>query len=200
MKYLVVGLGNVGPEYRDTRHNIGFRVLDALARASNAFFEEERFGARAEIRIKGRTVILLKPNTYMNLSGNAVAYWVEREKIALEDLLVVVDDLAIPFATLRLRGKGGTGGHNGLKNITEMLGTEEYPRLRCGIGSNFERGEQIDFVLSDWSEEEAEQLPSILSSAVEIIRSFVMQGLVRTMTLYNGNAAKSGSHGGEAED
>ena len=185
MKYLIVGLGNIGPEYRDTRHNIGFRVLDALAGASNAVFEEARYGAISEIKLRGRGVILLKPSTYMNLSGKAVSYWVKKENIALENILVIVDDLAIPFASLRLRGKGSAGGHNGLKNINELLGTEGYARLRCGIGSEFTKGGQIDYVLGEWTEEESEALPAILERAGEIIKSFVLQGLARTMNEFN---------------
>ena len=199
MKYLIVGLGNIGPEYRDTRHNIGFRVLDALARASNAVFEPARFGAVAEIRIKGRPVILLKPDTYMNLSGKAVAFWAKKENIAIGDILVIVDDLALPFAALRLRGKGSDGGHNGLKSINELLGTNGYARLRCGIGSDFARGGQVDYVLGEWTEEESAALPDICEKADEIIRSFVMTGLERTMNTFNGNGAKSGSHGGESQ-
>lgn len=197
MKYLIVGLGNIGPEYRDTRHNIGFRVLDALARASNAVFEEARYGAISEIRLKGRGVILLKPNTYMNLSGKAVAYWVNKEKIALENILVIVDDLALPFASLRLRGKGSAGGHNGLKSINELLGTEGYARLRCGIGNEFGRGGQIDYVLGEWSEDESEKLPEILEQAGEIIKSFVIQGLARTMNSFNKRAEKPIKSDGE---
>ena len=140
MKYLIVGLGNIGSEYQDTRHNIGFNVLDAFAKASNAVFEEKRYGAVCEVKVKGRTLVLLKPNTYMNLSGKAVSYWMQKEKIALENLLIIVDDLALPFGTLRLRAQGSDGGHNGLKNINALLGTTNYARLRYGIGSDFKRG------------------------------------------------------------
>ena len=190
MKYLLVGLGNIGPEYKDTRHNIGFQVLDALAGASNAVFEGKRYGDVSEIRIKGRPVILLKPNTYMNLSGSAVAYWVNKEKIALEDIMVVADDLALPFGSLRIRGKGGAGGHNGLKDIIEKLGTEEFARLRCGIGNDFARGGQVDYVLGEWSEEERELMPKLKDTTVEILRSFVFQGLARTMNTFNGKGLK----------
>lgn len=186
MKYLIVGLGNIGPEYQDTRHNIGFNVLDAFAKASNAIFEDMRYGAVAETKIKGRSVVLLKPNTYMNLSGKAVSYWMQKEKIAKEDVLVIVDDLALPFATTRLRGQGSDGGHNGLKSINELLGTNAYARLRFGIGSEFSKGHQVDYVLGKWSGEECEQLPALLSFCGEVIVSFVLQGIAKTMTDYNG--------------
>ena len=159
MKYLIVGLGNIGAEYADTRHNIGFKVLDCLAEQSNIAFTTGRYGATAELRHKGRTLVLLKPSTYMNLSGKAVRYWMETEKIAPENLLVVVDDIALPFGTLRMRQKGSAGGHNGLKNITELLGTEEYTRIRFGIGGDFARGQQVDYVLGSWSDEERKALP-----------------------------------------
>ena len=147
MKYLITGLGNIGEEYRNTRHNIGFTVLDALAKASNLVFTDGRYGATATLSLKGRQLILLKPSTYMNLSGNAVRYWMQKENIPLENVLIVVDDLALPFGTLRLKGKGSDAGHNGLKNIQQLLGTQEYSRLRFGIGSNFPRGGQINYVL-----------------------------------------------------
>lgn len=186
MKYLIVGLGNIGPEYEDTRHNSGFSVLDAFAKASNAVFEDVRYGGVAEARLKGRALVLLKPDTYMNLSGKAVSYWMQKEKIALENLLVVVDDLALPFGTLRLRGKGSDGGHNGLKNINALLGTTEYARLRFGIGNEFAKGHQIDYVLGQWTGEEREKMPAVLERAVEIVQSFVLQGTPKTMSLYNG--------------
>ena len=154
MKYLIVGLGNIGAEYADTRHNIGFNVLDALAGASNIAFTTDRYGAVAELRHKGRTLVLLKPSTYMNLSGKAVRYWLDREKIERENLLVVVDDIALPFGTLRMRTRGSAGGHNGLKSICELLGTEDYARIRFGIGGDFARGQQVDYVLGQWTEEE----------------------------------------------
>ena len=147
MKYLIVGLGNIGAEYAGTRHNIGFKVLDALAEASNAVFTTARYGDVAELKHKGRTLILLKPSTYMNLSGKAVRYWMEAEKIAPENLLVVSDDIALPFGTLRMRPRGSAGGHNGLKNIAELLGTEDYARMRFGVGGDFPRGHQVDYVL-----------------------------------------------------
>ena len=154
MKYLIVGLGNIGPEYQNTRHNIGFKVLDAFAKASNTVFEDMRYGAVATVKLKGRTLILLKPNTYMNLSGKAVSYWMQKEKIELSNLFVVVDDLALPFGTIRLRGKGSDGGHNGLKSINQLLGTQDYTRLRFGIGNEFPKGKQVDYVLGEWSSEE----------------------------------------------
>ena len=190
MKYLIVGLGNIGPEYQDTRHNIGFSVLDAFAKASNAVFEDKRYGAVCEVRLKGRTLVLLKPNTYMHLSGKAVSYWMQKEKVALEDVLVVVDDLALPFGTLRLRAQGSDGGHNGLKNINALLGTTGYARLRYGIGNDFSRGGQIDYVLGTWDEKEREELPALLDKGGEIITSFVLQGIARTMNLFNTNRSK----------
>ncbi len=185
MKYLIVGLGNIGPEYQDTRHNIGFKVLDAFAKASNAVFDNIRYGAVAEMKLNGRTLILLKPNTYMNLSGKAVSYWMQKEKIALENLLVVVDDLALPFGSMRLRAQGSDGGHNGLKSINALLGTTAYARLRYGIGNDFQKGQQIDYVLGNWETEEIEKLPELLNRGGEIITSFVLQGIVRTMNAFN---------------
>lgn len=185
MKYLIVGLGNIGPEYRNTRHNIGFKVLDALAKASNAVFEERRYGAVTEVRMKGRSVILLKPNTYMNLSGRSVSYWMQKEKVALENLVVVEDDLALPLGTLRLRSKGSDGGHNGLKSINECLGTNAYARIRFGIGDNFRRGGQVDYVLGEWEEKELEVLPALTERCVEMIQSIVFVGVDRTMNQFN---------------
>jgi PTH1 family peptidyl-tRNA hydrolase len=185
MKYLVVGLGNIGAEYAETRHNIGFKVLDCLAGQSNVAFTTGRYGAIAELHHKGRTLLLLKPSTYMNLSGKAVRYWMDAEKIPLENLLVVVDDIALPFGTLRMRPKGSAGGHNGLKNISELLGSEEYARIRFGIGGNFARGQQVDYVLGEWSEEERQTLPDRLKLFGEAILSFATIGTERTMNLYN---------------
>ena len=184
-KSLVVGLGNIGAEYADTRHNIGFKVLDCLAEQSNIAFTTGRYGATAELRYKGRTLVLLKPSTYMNLSGKAVRYWMEAEKIAPENLLVVVDDIALPFGTLRMRPKGSAGGHNGLKNITELLGTEAYARIRFGIGGDFARGHQVDYVLGSWSDEERKALPERLKVFAEAVLSFATIGAERTMNLYN---------------
>ncbi len=185
MKYLIVGLGNIGAEYADTRHNIGFKVLDALAEASNLTFTAGRYGSTATLRYKGRTLILLKPSTYMNLSGKAVRYWLDAEKIDRENLLVVVDDIALPFGTLRMRPKGSAGGHNGLKNICEMLGTEEYARIRFGIGGNFARGQQVDYVLGHWTDEERKALPERLKLFGEAILSFATIGAAQTQNLFN---------------
>ncbi len=185
MKYLIAGLGNIGPEYQCTRHNIGFMMLDALAKASNVVFMDKRYGAVTELKLKGRTIILLKPSTYVNLSGNAIRYWMQQEKIELENLLVVLDDLALPFGTLRLKTKGSDAGHNGLKHIQETLGTQNYNRLRFGIGNDFPRGMQIDFVLNDFSPEEKTVLPQRLEVAGEIIKSFCLAGVANTMNLYN---------------
>ena len=154
MKYLIVGLGNIGSEYAGTRHNIGFRVLDALAKASNLVFEDKRYGAVASLSLKGQQLVLLKPSTYMNLSGNAVRYWMNKENVPLERILVVVDDLALPFGALRMKPSGSDAGHNGLKNIASVLGTQAYARLRFGIGNDFPRGGQIGFVLGQFTEED----------------------------------------------
>ena len=185
MKYLIVGLGNIGAEYADTRHNIGFKVLDALAEASNAVFTTARYGAVATLRSKGHTLVLLKPSTYMNLSGKAVRYWLEAEKIERENLLVISDDIALPFGTLRLRPKGSAGGHNGLKNIAELLGTEEYARMRFGVGGDFPKGHQVEYVLGEWTDEERKALPERLKVFVDAIRSFATVGTQLTMTNFN---------------
>ncbi|MEA5045556.1 MAG: aminoacyl-tRNA hydrolase, partial [Petrimonas sp.] len=153
MKYLIVGLGNVGPDYENTRHNVGFMVLDAFAKASNIVFQDKRYGFVAETRLKNKSLVLLKPSTFMNLSGNAVRYWLQKEKIEDENLLVVVDDLALPFGTLRLKSKGSDAGHNGLKHIQQTIGTQQYARLRFGIGNDFVRGAQVDYVLDEFSDE-----------------------------------------------
>jgi len=185
MKYLIAGLGNIGPDYANTRHNIGFDILDALAGASNISFKDKRYGFVAEYKYKARTYILLKPSTYMNLSGNAVRYWLRKEKLSLEKLLVVVDDLALPFGSLRLRARGGDAGHNGLNHIQQILGTTGYARLRFGIGNDYHPGQQVDYVLSPWSEEEEKLLPERMEMAGDIIKSFGTLGLERTMNLYN---------------
>ncbi|MDL2231488.1 aminoacyl-tRNA hydrolase [Porphyromonadaceae bacterium OttesenSCG-928-L07] len=185
MKYLIVGLGNIGPEYEDTRHNSGFKVLDAFAKASNIVFESKRYGDVATLNLKGRKVVLLKPATYMNLSGKAVAYWMQKEQIALENILIITDDIALPFGTLRLRSKGSDGGHNGLKSINACLDTDEYARLRFGIGSEFSRGGQVNYVLGEWGEEEREKLPVLAERSMEIIKSFVLMGVVKTMNEFN---------------
>ena len=189
-KYLIVGLGNIGTEYDNTHHNAGFLAADALARDLGLSFAPERYGAVARGRIKNKLVVILKPNTYMNLSGNAVRYWLTQEKIEPQNLLVIVDDLALPFGTLRLKGQGSAGGHNGLKNIEALLATSKYPRLRFGIGDDFKRGEQIDFVLSKFSDEEMKQMPEILATIVETVKSFVLAGLERTMNTFNTHPKK----------
>ena len=185
MKYLIVGLGNIGEEYRNTRHNIGFMVLDALAKASNIVFKYGRYGATSTLSIKGRQILLLKPSTYMNLSGNAVRYWMQQEKIPLENVLIIVDDLALPFGSLRLKGKGSDAGHNGLKHIAATLGTQNYARLRFGIGNDFPKGRQIDYVLGKFGEEDMKLMPERLETAGEIIKSFCLAGLNITMNQYN---------------
>lgn len=185
MKYLIVGLGNIGAEYAGTRHNIGFNVLDALAGASNAVFTTARYGDVAEVKYKGRTLVLLKPSTYMNLSGKAVRYWMDAGKIAPENLLVVSDDIALPFGTLRLRPKGSAGGHNGLKNIAELLGTEEYARMRFGVGGDFPKGHQVEYVLGEWTDAEREAMPGRLKVFVDAIRSFAAAGVATTMNFFN---------------
>ncbi|MBQ8607050.1 MAG: aminoacyl-tRNA hydrolase [Bacteroidaceae bacterium] len=185
MKYLIVGLGNIGEEYRNTRHNIGFNVLDALAKASNIVFEDKRYGAVATLSLKGRQLILLKPSTYMNLSGNAVRYWMQQEKIPLENLLIVVDDLALPFGALRLKPKGSDAGHNGLKHIAATLGTQAYTRLRFGIGNDFPRGHQIDFVLGQFTEDDMKIMDDRIAIAIDIIKSFCLAGVAITMNQYN---------------
>lgn len=185
MKYLVTGLGNVGDEYHNTRHNIGFTILDALAEASGIVFKDKRYGYTAEYKHKGRTFILLKPSTYVNLSGKAVNYWLQKEDIPDENMLVLADDLSLPFGTIRLRAKGGDGGHNGLTSIIETLGHQEFARLRFGIGAEYPYGMQVNFVLGKWSDEEAASLPAKIKVCHDIIRSFGTLGTERTMNLYN---------------
>jgi PTH1 family peptidyl-tRNA hydrolase len=186
MKYLIVGLGNIGKEYESTRHNIGFMILDALAEASNVVFDvNKRYGAIAEMKLKNKQLVLLKPSTYMNLSGNAVRYWLQKENIPLENLLIIVDDLALPWGSLRLKSKGSDAGHNGLKHIQETLGTSQYNRLRFGIGNDFSTGHQIDFVLSPFLPEEQKLLPERIDKAIEIIRSFCLAGTEITMNQFN---------------
>ena len=186
MKYLIVGLGNIGEEYAGTRHNIGFMMLDAFADALNATWADKRYGFVAKCRVKNAEMVLLKPTTYMNLSGNAVRYWLQQEKIPVENMLVLVDDLNLPFGTIRIRKQGSNGGHNGLGNIQSVLGTENYARVRFGIGNNCSRGAQCNFVLGKWTEEEQKLLPERLKITSEIIPSFCLQGMDRTMNLYNG--------------
>ncbi|RXR21177.1 aminoacyl-tRNA hydrolase [Flavobacterium amnicola] len=185
-KFLIVGLGNIGAEYVNTRHNIGFKVVDFLAKNHAAAFETAKLGAVAEVKIKGRTLILLKPNTYMNLSGKAVSYWMEKEKIAKENILVITDDLNLPFGTIRIKPKGSDGGHNGLKSIQQLLNTTEYPRFRFGISDDFKKGRQVDYVLGEWDEDEKAKLPERFEMASKAIESFVLAGLGNTMTEFNG--------------
>ena len=185
MKYLIVGLGNIGKEYADTRHNIGFKVLDALAKASNLVFTDGRYGFTTTLSVKGRQLLLLKPSTFMNLSGNAVRYWLQKEKVPVDNPSIVVDDLALPFGTLRLKPKGSDAGHNGLKNIAQLLNTQEYSRLRFGIGSDFPRGGQINYVLGKFPPEELQLMPKILDRATEIIKSFCLTGIQITMNQFN---------------
>lgn len=184
-KYLIVGLGNPGNEYADTRHNTGFMVLDAFAKASNIVFEDKRYGYVCETSIRGRKVFLLKPTTFMNLSGNAVRYWLNKENINQKNLLVVSDEVALPLGTFRLKGNGSNGGHNGLGHIQQLIGTD-YARLRMGIGNDFPRGGQIDWVLGRYSEDEMKVLQPAIDRAVELINSFVLAGLDITMNQFNG--------------
>ena len=185
MNYLIVGLGNIGVEYANTRHNMGFMVLDAWAQASHTVFESGRYGYTATISFKGRKFTLLKPSTYMNLSGKAVRYWVNELKVPLENLLVISDDLNIPFGTVRLRKNGSAGGHNGLTNINELLGTQEYARIRMGIGNDFGRGHQVDYVLGELSDEEKDQMPELCKKVVEGIKAFATIGPDRAMNVLN---------------
>ena len=185
MRYLIVGLGNPGDEYGNTRHNIGFMVLDALAKASNAVFQDKRYGFVAEMSVKNCQLVLLKPTTYMNLSGNAVRYWMNKEKIEPEQLLVIADDLALPLGKIRLRGKGSNGGHNGLGNIMDTIGTQEFARLRFGIGNDFPIGAQIKFVLDPFPPEEQAILDERIPLAVECVRTFCLAGLGNAMTQFN---------------
>ena len=183
--YLIVGLGNIGPEYASTRHNLGFMVLDAWAQASNAVFVTRRYGDLAVISIKGRDFYLLKPSTYMNLSGNAVRYWMSKLPVTEQDLMVVCDDLNLPFGSIRMRKSGSDGGHNGLKNINELIGTQDYARIRVGIGNDFARGEQVDYVVGELSAEEKEQVPQLCAKAAEGIRIWAFEGADRAMNSVN---------------
>ena len=183
--FLVAGLGNIGAEYSNTRHNMGFMVLDAWAKASNTVFQSGRYGSTAEVSFKGRKFTLLKPSTYMNLSGKAVRYWMNELKLPMENLIVVSDDLNIPFGTLRMRKNGSAGGHNGLTNITEMLGTQDYARIRVGIGNNFNRGGQVDYVLGELDEDEMKQMPEICDRVISGIKAFATVGPDRAMNVVN---------------
>lgn len=186
MKFLIVGLGNPGAEYEETRHNVGFKVVDALAKELGDSFSLNRAANRAEVKFKGKTLILIKPITFMNLSGKAVNYWLQAEKIPMSNLLVITDDIALPFGKLRMKGKGSDGGHNGLKDIQVTLRTSDYARLRFGVGNDFPKGRQADYVLGQWTKEENLALPERIIVATEFIKSFVTQGLELTMTNWNG--------------
>jgi PTH1 family peptidyl-tRNA hydrolase len=185
MKYLIAGLGNFAPEYRETRHNIGFRIVDRLAADSAATFCPARYGDIAKLRIKGKELLLLKPTTYMNLSGLSIRYWLQKEKIPDENLLVAVDDIALPFGTLRLKPRGSHGGHNGLRNIEETIGTQEYARLRFGVGSDFPAGRQVDYVLGEFDPEELAAMPEKLDKAAGMVKSFCLAGVNITMNQFN---------------
>lgn len=185
-KFLIVGLGNIGSEYANTRHNIGFKILDYIANQEGISFQTVKLGEVAELKIKGRTLLLLKPNTYMNLSGKAVKYWLEKENIEKENMLVITDDLNLAFGTIRIKTKGSDGGHNGLKNIQLLLNSTEYPRFRFGISDAFKKGQQVNYVLGEWDTEEKEKLKERLEISSEIVKSFALAGLNNTMNIYNG--------------
>lgn len=183
MKYLIAGLGNIGYEYEDTRHNIGFQAADFLCKDLEGNWRDDHHGELAEVRHKGRTLLLLKPNTYMNLSGKAIRYWLQKEKIPMENFLVICDDLNLPFGKQRLRAKGSDGGHNGLANIQQMLGADAYPRLRIGIGNNFSKGRQVNYVLGKWTEDERAELPHLLEKIADTVKAFVTIGIERAMNV-----------------
>ena len=185
-KFLIVGLGNIGAEYVNTRHNIGFKIVDFLAKKVEVSFETVKLGSLAEYRFKGKTFLLLKPNTYMNLSGKALKYWMDKENIPLENIMVITDDLNLSFGTIRIKPKGSDGGHNGLKSIQAILNTTDYPRFRFGISDEFKKGKQVDYVLGEWNDDEKIKLPERLALASEIIKSFAAAGLENTMTAFNG--------------
>ena len=185
MKFLIVGLGNIGDEYTNTRHNIGFSILDTMANISGVFFTQDRLAYKAEYKFKGKTFILIKPTTFMNLSGKAMNYWLQAEKIPVEHLLIITDDIALPLGTLRLKPRGSDGGHNGLKSIQETLDTTEYPRLRFGVGNDFPKGRQVEFVLGKWTADEQKLLVTRIDLAVETVKSFGTIGIDRAMNLYN---------------
>jgi len=185
MKYLIVGLGNIGEEYRDTRHNIGFTVLEAFAKTSGTVFTDRRYGSVCEVKYKGRTFVLLKPSTFMNLSGHAVTYWLKKGKIPVENLLVIVDDIALPFGSIRMKPKGSDGGHNGLAHINAILATNDYTRIRIGIGNGFRKGTQVNYVLGKWNPEEKKFIDERISVVIEMIKSFGTVGTELTMTAFN---------------
>ena len=192
MNYLVVGLGNIGAEYARTRHNMGFMILDAWAQASNIVFSSDRYGSIAETSFKGRQITLLKPSTYMNLSGNAVRYWMTKLKLPMENLVVICDDLNLPFGTIRMRKNGSAGGHNGLKNIEELLGSANYTRIRIGIGNDFSKGGQVDFVVGEMQPEEVEKVPAICDKVIQGVKDFTTIGADRTMNIINKKAENIG--------
>lgn len=185
-KFLIVGLGNIGVEYVQTRHNIGFKVVDFFAKSESVDFQTAKLGALATCSLKGRKVLLLKPNTYMNLSGKAVKYWMDAEKIPIENVLIITDDLNLPFGTVRLKPKGSDGGHNGLKSIQQILNTNQYPRFRFGISDEFKKGHQVNYVLGEWDETEKKALPERLQIASDAVKSFVLAGLPEAMNAFNG--------------
>lgn len=185
-KFLIVGLGNIGATYQQTRHNIGFNVLDHYAHHKEFTFEDNRYASTAKFRLKGRPITFIKPSTLMNNSGKAVRYWMNKEKLNIDQVLIITDDLNIPFGTLRMKPKGSDGGHNGLKSIQEHLGTNQFPRLRFGIGAEYPTGQQINYVLSEWSEDEKDQLAERIEKCCAIIDAFVLQGLATTMNQFNG--------------
>lgn len=185
MKFLIVGLGNIGPEYELTRHNIGFLTLDRLADQEGLTFEHDRHAFKTELKFKGRSMMLIKPTTYMNLSGKAVNYWLQQLNIPIENLLIITDDVALPLGKLRMRGKGSDAGHNGLKNIAQTLSTTSYPRLRFGIGDNFHKGQQVDYVLGRFTKDEFDKLPELMDKAIDMIKGFCTIGIERTMSQYN---------------
>ncbi|MAU15056.1 MAG: aminoacyl-tRNA hydrolase [Muricauda sp.] len=185
-KFLIVGLGNIGPEYENTRHNIGFKILDFLAAQEGFTFENAKLGAVATFKYKGKSVLCLKPSTYMNLSGKAVKYWMDKENISLDNILIITDDINLPFGSIRLKGKGSDGGHNGLKDIQNVLQTTKYNRFRFGVGSNFSKGKQVDYVLGKWDDEQQTAMPERLKKSTDLIRSFVFAGAKNTMNQFNG--------------
>ncbi len=185
-KFLIVGLGNIGPEYENTRHNIGFKILDFLAEQEGFTFENAKLGAVATFKHKGKSVVCLKPSTYMNLSGKAVKYWMDKENISLDNILIITDDINLPFGSLRLKGKGSDGGHNGLKDIQNVLQTTKYNRFRFGVGSNFSKGKQVDYVLGKWDDEQQAAMPERLKKSIDLVRSFVFAGAKNTMNQFNG--------------
>lgn len=185
-KFLIVGLGNIGAEYENTRHNIGFKIVEELATMEKIRFESDKLGQVASFKFKGRNITLLKPSTYMNLSGKSVKYWMQKEKIPAENILIISDDLNIDFGTIRLKAKGSAGGHNGLKDINEKLGHQNYPRFRFGVSANFSKGRQANYVLGEWSKEENRYLPELLFKGANLIKAFTTEGIGNTMNKYNG--------------